>query len=61
MAAVRPECAIGRSASVRRALLRDGLYGAVYGLATGLLLLPLNFYRRYWREHSYGMSAQTAV
>ncbi len=50
----------GRSARVRdwtqrvgpRALLlRDGLY---------LLLLPLNFYRRYWREHSYGMSAQTA-
>ena len=45
----------------RRALLRDGLYGAVYGLATGLLLLPLNFYRQYWREHSYGMSTQTSV
>ena len=44
----------------RRALLRDGLYGAVYGLATGLLLLPLNFYQRYWREHRYGMSTQTA-
>jgi STE24 endopeptidase len=59
----------GRSASARdwaqrvgrRALLRDGLYGAVYGLATGLLLVPLSFYRRYWREHGYGMSTQTAA
>jgi STE24 endopeptidase len=59
----------GRSASVRdwaqrigrRALLRDGLYGAVYGFAAGLLLLPRSFYRRYWREHSYGMSTQTAA
>ena len=59
----------GRSARVRdwaqrvgrRALLRDGLYGGVYGLMTGLLLLPLNFYWRYWREHSYGMSTQTAA
>lgn len=58
----------GRSARVRdwaqrvgrHALLRDGLYGGVYGLATGLLLLPLNFYRSYWREHGYGMSQQTA-
>lgn len=59
----------GRSARVRdwaqrvgrRPLLRDGLYGAVYGLATGLLLLPFNFYRSYWREHGYGMSTQTVV
>jgi STE24 endopeptidase len=59
----------GRSARVRdwaqrvgrRALLRDGLYGAAYGLATGLLLLPLNFYRQYWREHGYGMSTQSAA
>jgi STE24 endopeptidase len=59
----------GRSARVRdwaqrvgrHALLRDGLYGGVYGLVTGLLLLPLNFYRGYWREHGYGMSTQTAV
>jgi STE24 endopeptidase len=59
----------GRSARVRdwaqrvarHALLRDGLYGGVYGLATGLLLLPLNFYRSYWREHGYGMSQQTAL
>lgn len=59
----------GRSARVRdwaqrvgrRALLRDGLYGAVYGLASGLLLLPLNFYRGYWREHGYGMSTHTAA
>ena len=51
----------GRSARVRdwaqrvarHALLRDGLYGGVYGLVTGLLLLPLNFYRSYWREHGY--------
>lgn len=56
----------GRSARVRdwaqrvgrRALLRDGLYGGVYGLVTGLLLLPLSFYRGYWREHAYGMSTQ---
>lgn len=59
----------GRSARVRdwaqrvgrHALLRDGLYGVVYGLATGLLLLPLSFYRGYWREHGYGMSTQTAA
>jgi STE24 endopeptidase len=59
----------GRSARVRdwaqrvgrHALLRDGLYGGVYGLAAGLLLLPLNFYRGFWREHSYGMSTQTAA
>lgn len=59
----------GRSARVRdwaqrvgrHALLRDGLYGGVYGLASGLLLLPLSFYRGYWREHSYGMSTQTTV
>jgi STE24 endopeptidase len=59
----------GRSARVRdwaqrvgrHALLRDGLYGGVYGLATGLLLLPLNFYKGYWREHGYGMSQQTAL
>ena len=59
----------GRSARVRdwaqrvgrRPLLRDGLYGGVYGLASGLLLLPLNFYRGYWREHAYGMSTQTAA
>lgn len=59
----------GRSARVRdwaqrvarRALLRDGLYGGVYGLATGLLLLPMSFYRGYWREHGYGMSTQTAM
>lgn len=59
----------GRSARVRdwaqrvgrRPLLRDGLYGGVYGLASGLLLLPLNFYKGYWREHAYGMSTQTAA
>ena len=59
----------GRSARVRdwaqrvgrHALLRDGLYGGVYGLASGLLLLPLSFYRGYWREHSYVMSTQTTV
>lgn len=60
----------GRSARVRdwaqrvgrhHALLRDGLYGGVYGLVTGLLLLPLSFYKGYWREHGYGMSTQTAA
>ena len=44
----------------RHALLRDGLYGGVYGLVAGLLILPLNFYEGYWREHGYGMSKQTA-
>ena len=24
----------------------------------GLLMLPLNFYKGYWREHGYGMSTQ---
>jgi len=42
----------------RYALLRDGLYGGVYGLVAGLLMLPLNFYQGYWREHGYGMSTQ---
>lgn len=59
----------GRSARVRdwaqrvgrRALLRDGLYGGVYGLVTGLLLLPLSFYRGYWREQAYGMSTQNVA
>lgn len=59
----------GRSARVRdwaqrvgrHALLRDGLYGGVYGLMTGMLLVPLNFCRGSWREHGYGMSTQTAA
>lgn len=42
----------------RYAVLRDGLYGGVYGVIAGLLMLPLSFYRGYWREHSYGMSMQ---
>jgi STE24 endopeptidase len=45
----------------RRALLRDGLYGAVYGLSAGLLALPLSFYRGYVREHAYGMATQSAL
>ena len=39
-------------------MLRDGLYGGVYGLVAGLLMLPLSFYKDYWREHGYGMSTQ---
>lgn len=42
----------------RYALLRDGLYGGVYGVIAGLLMLPLSFYQGYWREHRYGMSTQ---
>lgn len=42
----------------RYALLRDGLYGGVYGLIAGLVMLPLSFYQGYWREHGYGMSTQ---
>lgn len=42
----------------RYAPLRDGLFGAVYGASAALLSLPLNFYRSYVREHSYGMSTQ---
>lgn len=45
----------------RHAVLRDGLYGGAYGLAAGLLLLPLSLYQGYWREHGYGMSTQTAA
>ncbi len=42
----------------RCALLRDGLYGGVYGVIAALLMLPLSFYKGYWREHGYGMSTQ---
>lgn len=45
----------------RRAVLRDGLYGAVYGLTATLLALPLTFYRAYVREHDYGMSTQSLL
>jgi STE24 endopeptidase len=42
----------------RHALIRDGIYGGLYGLIAGLVMLPLNFYKSYWREHGYGMSTQ---
>jgi len=45
----------------RRAWARDALYGSVYGLAAGVLSLPLNFYQGFVREHAYGMSTQTAA
>ncbi|MBN8506743.1 MAG: M48 family metallopeptidase [Burkholderiales bacterium] len=45
----------------RYAWLRDGLYGAVYGLSAALLALPLTFYRGYVREHAYGMSTQSLL
>lgn len=45
----------------RRAWVRDGLYGGVYGFAAGLLTLPLSFYAGFWREQAYGMSTQTAL
>ena len=43
----------------RHALLRDGLYGGVYGLLAGLLMLPLNFYQGYWREHAMACRCRT--
>lgn len=42
----------------RYSLLRDGLFGAVYGTTAAVLNLPLAAYRGYVREHAYGMSTQ---
>ncbi len=38
---------------------RDLLFGAVYSLASTLLMLPLAIYEGWWREQAYGMSTQT--
>lgn len=45
----------------RYALVRDALFGAVWGVSAAVLSLPLNFYRGYVREHAYGMSTQGAL
>ena len=44
---------------VRMGLLRDGLYGAFYAIATSVLTFPLTIYQNYVREHQYGMATQT--
>lgn len=43
----------------RYTLVRDALVGGTYGLAGGLLALPLTVYAGFVREHAYGMSTQT--
>ena len=44
---------------LKRPLLRDGAYGAVW-MATGwALTLPLTVYEHFVREHAYGMATQT--
>ncbi|MDT9000783.1 M48 family metallopeptidase [Paucibacter sp. APW11] len=44
--------------SGQRSLLRDGLYGAAYGLASWLLTLPMSVYQGFYREHAYAMATQ---
>ena len=44
---------------VRAPLLRDGLYGAFYAVASSVLTLPLTIYEGFVREHQYGMATQT--
>jgi STE24 endopeptidase len=38
---------------------RDALYGGVYGLAGGVLALPLVVYQGFVREHAYGLATQS--
>ena len=42
----------------RKALLRDALFGAGYGLAAWVFGLPLTIYQGFVREHAYGMATQ---
>lgn len=42
----------------RRAVIRDGLYGAFFSVAGWVLTLPLTVYQGFLREHAYGMATQ---
>jgi STE24 endopeptidase len=55
-ARVRDWCA---EVTGQRAVLRDGLYGAVYAAVAWLLSLPLTIYAGFVREHAYAMATQT--
>jgi STE24 endopeptidase len=44
---------------LRRPFLVDTAYGAVYLLASAVLMLPLTVYQFFVREHAYGLSTQT--
>ena len=55
MARLRDACARVAGA---RAWLRDGLVGAAFALASGVLSLPLTIYQGFVREHEYGMATQ---
>lgn len=56
----RPSVAVRDWAAQRlkRAWLRDGVYGAFYALAAWALTLPLTVYQGFVREHAYGMATQ---
>jgi STE24 endopeptidase len=41
--------------------LQTAIYSAVYLLISSVVLLPLNVYEGYFREHQYGMSNQTMI
>ena len=43
---------------VRKPLLRDALFAAVYTLSAWVLTLPLTIYAGFVREHAYGMATQ---
>ena len=43
----------------RFGFVRDALYGVFFGVASGVLTLPVNIYEDYFREHQYGMATQT--
>jgi STE24 endopeptidase len=59
----------GLSARVRDAcqrasrfpLVRDALFGAFYGVASTVLVLPLALYQGWYRERQYGMATQTLL
>ena len=47
------------AARLKRPLLRDAAYGAVYAAAGWVLTLPLGIYEGFVREHAYAMATQS--
>ena len=43
----------------RKPMLGDAIYAGFWGLASGLLAMPMTIYEGFVREHQYGMATQT--